>query len=111
VAPDELEGAVDRAALAAILEARGRNREALETLGDALSTLEMVLGRDHYEVGQTLRALGDMQMSAGRFNDADAALTRAAAIFERVLGTSHPTTVACRARRDQARSRKNGRSG
>lgn len=109
--PDELEGAVDRAALAAILEARGRNREALATLQDALVTLEAVLGSDHYEVGLTLSDLGAMQMSAGRFTEADATLTRAAVILERVLGASHPAAAACRARREQARSRRNGRGG
>lgn len=109
--PDELEGAVDRAALAAILEARGRNREAVETLQEVLRTLEAVLGADHYEVGLTLSDLGAMQMSAGRFAEGEAALTRATEILERVLGTSHPAAAVCRARREQARSRRNGRSG
>ena len=109
--PDELEAAVDRAALAAILEARGRNREALETLRAALTTLEAVLGADHYEVGLTLRNLGAMHMSAGRYAEADATLTRAAVILERVLGPSHPVAVACRARRGHARSLRNGRGG
>jgi tetratricopeptide (TPR) repeat protein len=109
--PDELEAAVDRAALAAILEARGRKHEALETLRDVLSTLEAILGPDHYEVGLTLSDLGTMHMSAGRFAEADAALTRAAVILERVLGASHPAAAACRGRRELARSRKNGRSG
>jgi tetratricopeptide (TPR) repeat protein len=111
VAPDELEAAVDRAALAAILEARGRNREALETLREVLTTLESLLGADHYEVGLTLSDLGAMHMSAGRFAEADDTLTRAALILERVLGASHPTAAACRAQRDQARARRNGRSG
>jgi tetratricopeptide (TPR) repeat protein len=111
VAPDELEAAADRAALAAILEARGRNREARETLRDVLATLEGVLGPDHYEVGLTLSELGEMHMSAGRFTDADAALTRAAAILERVLGTSHPMAAACRARRQQARSQRSDQGG
>lgn len=111
MAPDELEMAADRAALAAILEARGRNREASETLQEVLTTLEAVLGADHYEVGLTLSDLGAMHMSAGRYVEADATLTRAAVILERVLGASHPAARACRARREQARSRRNGRSG
>jgi len=111
VGPDELEAAVDRAALAAILQARGRNREARETLLDVVSTLEAVLGPDHYEVGLTLGELGEMHMSAGRFSDADTALTRAAAILERILGTSHPVAAACRVRRDQARSHRNDHGG
>jgi tetratricopeptide (TPR) repeat protein len=105
VARDDLEAAADRAALAALLEARGRHREARETLREVLSTLEEVLGPDHYEVGLTLSNLGDMHLSAGRFSEADAALTRAASILERVLGRLHPTAAACRARREQARSR------
>lgn len=110
MARDELEAAADRAALAAILEARGRNREAREALRDALATLEAVLGPDHYEVGLTLSELGDLHMSARRFRDADIALTRATTIFERILGTAHPTAAACRARRTEAR-RRNDRSG
>lgn len=111
MARDELEAAADRAALAAILEARGRHDEARKTLRDVVSTLEAVLGEEHYEVGLTLSDLADMHMSAGHFSDADRALTRAAAILERVLGPSHPVTAACRARRDDARSRKNGHGG
>ena len=106
MAPDELEAAADRAALAAILEARGRNREARETLSAVLATREARLGPEHYEVGRTLNELGALHMSAGRFGDANRALTRAAAIFERVLGASHPATAECRARRDQALIRK-----
>lgn len=111
MAPDDLELAADRAALAAILDARGRHREAREILRDVLSTLESVLGPDHYEVGLTLSELGELQMSAGHFSDADTALTRATAILERVLGTSHPATAACRARREQARVRMNHHGG
>ena len=105
MAPDDLDLAADRAALAAILEARGRNREAREILRGVVSTLESVLGPDHYEVGMSLSELGALQMSAGRFSDAETALTRATRILERVLGTSHPAVAACRARREQARIR------
>jgi Tetratricopeptide repeat len=107
VARDDLEAAADRAALAALLDARGRHREARETLRGVLSTLEEVLGPDHYEVGLTLNDLSGMHMAAGHFDDADAALARAAAIFERVLGASHPMTAACRDRRKQVRSWRN----
>src|SRR3954452_9871313 len=40
----ELEAAADRAALAAILEARGRDRQARAVLLEVLATLESVLG-------------------------------------------------------------------
>jgi tetratricopeptide (TPR) repeat protein len=111
VAPDDLELAADRAALAAILDARGRKREARQTLRDVISTLESVLGPDHYEVGLALSELGDMHMSAARFGEAYTALARATAILERVLGRSHPATAACRARREQARIRMDHQSG
>lgn len=111
MAPDDLELAADRAALAAILHSRGRNKEAGETLRDVLSTLESVLGPDHYEVGLTLSELGDMHMSAGRFGEAHTALTRATAILERVLGISHPAAAACRERREQARARMDHHGG
>lgn len=111
MAPDDLELAADRAALAAIFEARGRNREAREALCDVLSTLETVLGPDHYEVGLTLSELGGMDMSAGRFAEAHSALTRATGILERVLGGSHPAAAACRARREDARARMDHHGG
>src|SRR4051794_20886947 len=46
----ELEAAADRGALAAILEARGRDREARVVLDDVLATLERVLGAEHYDL-------------------------------------------------------------
>jgi hypothetical protein len=52
-----------------------------------------------------------MHMSAGRFAEADVALTRSAVILERVLGASHPVAATCRRRREEARSRRKGRSG
>ncbi len=46
----ELEAAADRGALAAILEARGRDREARAVLVEVLATLERVLGPEHYDL-------------------------------------------------------------
>lgn len=109
MASDDLEGAADRAALAAILHARGRHQEARETLREVLATQEAVLGPDHYEVALTLNDLGVMHICAGRFAEADAALSRAVTIFERVLGRAHATSNTSRALRARARARKNGR--
>lgn len=91
-----LEAAVDRAALAAILDARGRGREASETLGQVLPLLEEILGSDHYEVGVALEALAGMSLKAGRAAEASALYARASLIFERTLGSANPRTVACR---------------
>jgi len=100
-----LESAADRAAIAAILEARGRGREARETLGQAVPILEEVLGADHYEVGVALDSLATMHLGAGHNDDAGALFDRALAIFERTLGGGHPRTVACRVNRNKAAAR------
>jgi hypothetical protein len=52
-----LEAAADRVAIAAILDASGRHREAAETLRHALSVYERVLGADHYEIAGVLENL------------------------------------------------------
>ena len=97
-----LEAAVDRAALAAMLDARGRRHEAQETLGRVVPLLEDILGTGHYEVGLALESLATMSANAGRDAEAAALFNRAAVIFERTLGTAHPRTVACRANHDKA---------
>jgi WD40 repeat protein/DNA-binding SARP family transcriptional activator len=84
-----LEVAADRAALAAILDARGRHREAQEPLRQALSILESVLGPDHYEVAVTLDTLGAIARRAGDSAGAVAAYERALGIKRRVLGGGH----------------------
>jgi Tetratricopeptide repeat len=98
-----LEAAVDRAALAAILDQRGRPHEAEEALGQALPMIERALGAEHYGVGVALEALATMRVRAGSDSEAAALFSRAATIFERTLGVMHPRTVACRANHDKAK--------
>lgn len=97
-----LEAAADRTALAAILDARGRQREARETLRHALPMLEEVLGAEHFEVGRALETLAGMFLRAGQHADAVALYRRAHAIFERTLGSEDARTAACRTNLDKA---------
>lgn len=84
--PDHLEVAADRAALAAILAARGRHREAQQTLREVLSVLETVLGPDHYEVAATLDRLAASVQHTGDFAQAAALNGRSLVIKRRILG-------------------------
>jgi hypothetical protein len=86
VSGDLLETAADRAALAAILDARGRHAEAEATLRQAVSVLETVLGPDHYEVGIALEDLAAITGRAGDPRGAAALNERARRIKRRVLG-------------------------
>ena len=99
-----LEVATDRAAHAAIFEARGRHAEAREALGQALVTFTEVLGPDHFEVAVTLDRLAGVVVAAGDREEAGALYARALPIFERTLGRFHPRTVVCRENRDKALS-------
>jgi hypothetical protein len=84
-----LEAAADRVALAAILDASGRHREAAATLRDALSVYERVLGRDHYEVAGVLENLAGVAERAAESEQAAALRARAQRIRRRVLGHTH----------------------
>jgi tetratricopeptide (TPR) repeat protein len=84
-----LEAAADRVALAAILDASGRHREAAETLRHALSVYERVLGADHYEVAGVLEDLAGAAERAGEPEQAAAACARALRIRRAVLGHTH----------------------
>ena len=84
-----LEGAADRVALAAILDASGRHREAVATLRHALSVYERVLGPDHYEVATVLENLAAVAARAGESDQAAALRARALRIRRRVLGHTH----------------------
>jgi hypothetical protein len=110
VGPDHLEVAADRAALAAILAARGRHREAQQTLRDVLSVLEIVLGPDHYEVASTLDRLAASVQHTGDHAQAAALHERSLAIKRRILGPGHVEVAETASRlaacRDSARVRK-----
>ena len=84
-----LEAAADRVAMAAILDASGRHREAAETLRGALSVYERVLGADHYEVAGVLENLAGAAERAGEREQAAAAGARALRIRRAVLGHTH----------------------
>lgn len=81
-----LEAAADRVAMAAILDASGRHREAAETLRRALSLYERALGADHYEIAGVLEALAGAATRAGQREQAAAATARALSIKRAVLG-------------------------
>ena len=85
----QLEGAADRVALAAILDASGRYEEAAAALGDALAVYERVLGPQHYEVAGVLLDLAGVAEHAGEVERADALRARAQQIRRRVVGHTH----------------------
>jgi tetratricopeptide (TPR) repeat protein len=84
-----LEAAADRVALAAILDASGRHREAAAALRHALSVYERVLGPDHYELAGVLQNLAGVAERAGEPEQAAALRSRALRIRRRVLGHTY----------------------
>ena len=82
----QLEAAADRLALAAMLDASGRHREAAETLRDVLSVYERVLGTGHYELAGVLEDLAGFAGRAGDPDEAAALRARAQRIRRAVLG-------------------------
>jgi Tetratricopeptide repeat len=85
--PDaQLEGAADRVALAAILDASGRYAEAAAALDDALAMYVRVLGAEHYEVASVLLDLAGVAEHAGELERACALRARAQRIRRRVVG-------------------------
>jgi tetratricopeptide (TPR) repeat protein len=85
----QLEGAADRVALAAILDASGRYAEAAAALGDALAVYERVLGPEHYELAGVLLALAGVAEHAGESERAAALRARAQRIRRRVVGHTY----------------------
>ena len=96
-APDQLEVAADRDALAAILEARGRHREAQATLWEVLAVVQSVLGPDHYEVAVTLDKLAASVRRGGDTERAAELYERSLRIKRRLLGNGHADVAATRA--------------
>jgi hypothetical protein len=94
---DDLEAASDRRALADMLAARGRIREARETLAEVVAVLERVLGPRHYEVSLALDRLAALAERGGEPAHAAALYERSLAIKASVLGGDH-RDVACTAR-------------
>ena len=85
----QLEGAADRVALAAILDASGRYAEATAALRDALTAYEHVLGPQHYEVAAVLLDLAGVAEHAGETARAAELRERARRIRRRVVGHTH----------------------
>src|SRR3954471_16480613 len=85
----QLEGAADRVALAAILDASGRYEEAAAALRDALAVYECVLGPQHYEVAGVLLDLAGVAEHAGEIERAEVLRARAQQIRRRVVGHTH----------------------
>ena len=91
--PDPLGLAADRSALAAILDAQGRHREALVPMREALMLVETVLGDAHHEVALLLQTLGEIAERAGQPEQATADYERALRIQRRLLGAGHPAVA------------------
>jgi tetratricopeptide (TPR) repeat protein len=57
----------------------------------------MFLGRDHPDVGTTLKNLAELYRDAGRTDEAEPLYQRAVAIMENALGGNHPDVAEIRA--------------
>lgn len=91
---DDLESASDRRALAEMLAAHGRTREAETTLIEVLEVLERTLGPDHYELSLALDRLASLAEIRRDREHATALHERSLAIKMRVLGSDHPDVAA-----------------
>jgi tetratricopeptide (TPR) repeat protein len=78
---------------AAILDATGRQGEAMDLLEAALATFERRLGPDHHEVAVTLGNRGAIDARRGKLESADYRPRRAPAIKEQTLGSDHVELV------------------
>ncbi len=82
--------AADRAALAAILDPRGKRDEAKQLLTSALRTFKRKLGPRSFEVGVTLETLGSLNYRAGDLGAAERHLKAALDLQQQRLGKQHP---------------------
>jgi tetratricopeptide (TPR) repeat protein len=81
--------AADVAALAAIIDARGRLDEAADLYGQALAVFRRKLGAQSSEVGLNLSNLASLRQRQGRYAAAERLYRRALAIQQRVFGRAH----------------------
>ena len=88
--PNHPEVAADLAALAPILDAQGKRREAAAMMVRSLGILEQAYGPDHYEVAVTLNNLAALCYAEGNRAEALRLYSRALAIKEKQLGSDHP---------------------
>jgi len=72
--------------LAVVLEALGRNQEALEHVDRSIEILENGLGAGHPELATQLSNRGEILNALGRYRDARASFEKARIVWERELG-------------------------
>jgi tetratricopeptide (TPR) repeat protein len=82
--------AADVAALAAILDAQGKDAEAETLYRRALAVFARVYGPDHYEMAVNANNLAALLHARGEQAEAERLYQRALAIKERLLGPEHP---------------------
>jgi hypothetical protein len=58
--------------------------------------IERLLGKEHPDVGTTLKNLAELYRDEGRGDEAEPLYQRAVAILEKALGASHPEVVETR---------------
>jgi tetratricopeptide (TPR) repeat protein len=71
----------------------GQYEDALKAAQQALQIQERLLGKDHPDVGVTLRVMGNAQIELGRLSEAADSLDRALKIVEATYGPEHPQTA------------------
>jgi tetratricopeptide (TPR) repeat protein len=82
--------ALDVAALAALVEGRGRLDEAARLYERALRVFRRKLGEASAEVALNLSSLATLRQQQGRSREAGRLFSRALALQERVFGRGHP---------------------
>jgi tetratricopeptide (TPR) repeat protein len=78
------------AALAAILDAQGKDAEAEALYRRALAIFERLYGPDHYERAVNSNNLAALLHARGEYAEAEQLYQRALAIKENLLGPEHP---------------------
>jgi tetratricopeptide (TPR) repeat protein len=91
--PTAVETAIDLAALAAIVHARGRHEEAARLYRRALAILRRRLGRHHFEVVFNLGQFAALEQTRGRVAASRRLYGLALPALERLLGRDHPVVA------------------
>jgi tetratricopeptide (TPR) repeat protein len=90
VGPDHVTVAADVAALAALVEGRGRLDEAAALYERALAVFRRKLGEASTEVALNLSSLATLRQQQGRAAEAGQLFARALPLQERLYGRGHP---------------------
>jgi tetratricopeptide (TPR) repeat protein len=72
---------------------KGDFAQALKDAQQCLQIREKLLGKDHADVGVTLRVLGNEQTELGRLPEAEESLNQASKVSESTYGPEHPRTA------------------